>query len=226
MTAIRQRLLALRDEDYRRFHASLVPTLDPARILGVRTPALRALARSLRGTAEAADFLRALPHEYYEENNLHAYLIACERDFDRAVAEADRFLPFVDNWATCDGFSPRVFARHRAALLPHIDRWLSSGKPYTVRFGIKMLMEHFLDEGFSPAYLEKVAAVRSEEYYVNMMCAWYFATALAKQYEPTLALLKSQRLPRRVHNKAIQKAVESRRITPAQKDFLRTLRRK
>lgn len=224
MSAIRQQLLALRDEDYRRFHASLVPTLDPARILGVRVPALRALARALRGTSEAAEFLRALPHEYYEENNLHAYLIAFERDFDRAVAEADRFLPFVDNWATCDGFSPKVFARHRAALLPHIDRWLSSGEPYTVRFGIKMLMEHFLDEDFSPACLEKVAACCGEEYYVNMMCAWYFATALAKQYEPTLAVLKVRRLPRRVHNKAIQKAVESRRITPAQKDFLRTLR--
>lgn len=226
MTGLRARLFALRDEGYRDFHARLMPTVDKARVLGVRVPALRALAREVRGTPEAAAFLRELPHEYYEENNLHAYLVAAERDFDRALAEAERFLPYIDNWATCDGFSPKVFARHRAALLPHIERWLSSGDPYTVRFGVKLLMEHFLDEDFSPAYLERVAAVRSEEYYVNMMCAWYFATALAKQYEQTLPYLAEARLPVWVHNKAIQKAVESRRISIAQKDFLRTLRRK
>lgn len=226
MTAILSRLLALRDEGYRDFNASLLPTVERSRILGVRVPALRALARELRGTPEAADFLRTLPHEYYEENALHAYLVAEEKDFSRALAETERFLPYIDNWAVCDGFSPRVFARHRAELLPHIERWLASDHAYTVRFGVKLLMEHFLDADFSPAYPAWVAAVRSEEYYVNMMLAWYFATALAKQYEPTLPYLTEQRLPRWVHNKTIQKAVESRRIAPAQKDFLRTLRRK
>lgn len=225
-TAIQTQLFALRDEGYRDFHARLMPTVDKARIIGVRTPALRALARELYGTAEAEDFLRALPHEYYEENNLHARLIMCGRDFDAVLAQTEAFLPFVDNWATCDGLSPKVFARHRAALLPCIDRWLTSDHVYTVRFGIKMLMEHFLCEDFSPVFLEKVAAVRSEEYYVNMMCAWYFATALAKQYGQALPYLTEQRLPRWTHNKTIQKAVESYRITPEQKEFLRALRLK
>lgn len=226
MTAIQTRLFALRDEGYRDFHARLMPTVDKARIIGVRTPALRALARELYGTAEAGDFLCALPHEYYEENNLHAQLIMRGRDFGTVLAQTEAFLPFVDNWATCDGLSPKVFARHRAALLPHIDRWLSSGEVYTVRFGIKLLMEHFLDADFSPTYLEKVAAVRSEEYYVNMMCAWYFATALARQSDAALPYLTERRLPRWVHNKTIQKAVESYRISPEQKEFLRALRLK
>ena len=223
---ITARLTALRDEGYRDFHARLIPTVDKARILGVRMPALRALARELDGSREAADFMHMLPHIYYEENNLHALLIARGRDLDTVLAQTEAFLPHIDNWATCDCFSPKIFARHRAALLPHIDRYLASGEVYTVRFGIKMLMEHFLDADFSPAYLEKVAAVRSEEYYINMMCAWYFATALAKQYGQALPYLTERCLPQWVHNKTIQKAVESYRITPEQKGFLRTLRLK
>lgn len=226
MTALQSRLFALRDEGYRDFHARLIPTVDKAHILGVRMPALRALARELDGSREAADFMHTLPHIYYEENNLHALLIARGRDFDTVLAQTEAFLPYIDNWATCDCFSPRVFVRHRAALLPHIDRYLASGEVYTVRFAIKMLMEHFLDADFSPACLEKVAAVRSEEYYINMMCAWYFATALAKQYGQALPYLTEQRLPHWVHNKTIRKAVESYRITPEQKEFLRTLRLK
>ena len=226
MTALQSRLFTLQDEGYRDFHARLIPTVDKARIIGVRMPALRALARELDGSREAADFLRALPHTYYEEDNLHALLIARGHDIDTVLAQAEEFLPHIDNWATCDCFSPKVFARHRAALLPHIDYWLASSEVYTVRFGIKMLMEHFLDADFSPACLEKVAAVRTEEYYINMMCAWYFATALAKQYGQALPYLTEYRLPRWTHNKTIQKAVESYRITPEQKEFLRTLRLK
>ena len=226
MTEIQKRLYALRDESYRDFHARIVPTVDKERILGVRTPALRALARELYGTSEAEEHLHTLPHAYYEENNLHAFLIARGRDLTAVLAQTEAFLPYIDNWATCDCFSPKIFTRCRPELLPQIDRWITSGETYTVRFGIKMLMEHFLDADFSPAYLGKVAEVRSEEYYVNMMCAWYFATALAKQYEQTLPYLTEHRLPRWTHNRTIRKAVESYRITPEQKGFLRTLRLK
>ena len=223
---IQTRLFALQDEQYRAFHSALMPTVDPELVIGVRTPALRALVKELAPTPLAQEFLAALPHRYYEENNLPSFLIAGIKDYNAALAAVEAFLPFVDNWAVCDGLSPQVFGRHRAALLAPIRRWLAAAHPYTVRFGIGMLMRWYLDEAFDPAYPALVADIRSDEYYINMMIAWYFATALAKQYDAVLPYLQQHRLDRWTHNKTIQKAVESYRITPEQKTYLRTLRRK
>lgn len=221
---VRERLFAMRDLGYRDFHAKLVPNLSKEKIIGVRTPALRKFAKEFAKDERAALFLSVLPHEFYEENNLHAFLIAEIRDFDECAGEISRFLPYVDNWATCDSLSPRVFAENRARLLPLIDEWLRSRDTYAVRFGIEMLMNHFLEEDFSPECLEKVASVKSGEYYINMAAAWYFATALAKRYEEALPLFEEKRLDAWVHNKAIQKAAESFRVTNEHKAYLRTLK--
>ncbi|MDO5400063.1 MAG: DNA alkylation repair protein [Eubacteriales bacterium] len=225
MTEIQNLLFAARDPGYREFHARLMPTIDLERIIGVRIPSLRRMAKELAGTTPAAAFLEALPHEYYEENNLHGFLIGELRDFSACLAQVERFLPYVDNWATCDSLRPKCFGKHKQELLPHIQRWLAAGEPYTVRFAMEMLMVHFLDGDFSPAYPDWVAAVESSEYYVNMMAAWYFATALAKQWEAVIPYLEQNRLAPWVHNKTIQKAVESYRITGEQKEYLRKLRR-
>lgn len=225
MTSLQQQLFALQDPEYKAFHSRLMPTVDPDRIIGIRTPALRQFAKAMARTPEAADFLDALPHTYYEENNLHGFLLETIKDYDQQIAYLDRFLPYVDNWATCDLMSMKLFRRHRTSLAKKIPEWLASDHVYTVRFGIKMLMDHFLDEAFDPAYPAMVAALHSEEYYVNMMAAWYFATALAKQPTAILPYLEESRLSVWVHNKSIQKAVESRRITPEQKEYLRGLKR-
>lgn len=219
-------LFAQQDLSYRSFQCRLMPSVNPETVIGVRTPVLRRMAGQLRGTEAAARFLAQLPHAYYEENNLHAFLLEQERDFDRCIAALEAFLPHVDNWATCDQMNPKVLGKHPEELLEHILRWLKSGQCYTVRFAIELLMRHYLDGAFRPAYLELVAGVKSDEYYVNMMCAWYFATALAKQYAKTIPYLENRRLPLWIHNKTIQKAVESRRISPGQKAYLRTLKRK
>ncbi|MGI6695658.1 MAG: DNA alkylation repair protein [Christensenellales bacterium] len=225
-TAIQERLFALQDLAYRDFQAKLMPTVDKARVIGVRTPALRQYARELAGTPEAAAFLAKLPHDYYEENNLHGFLIERIKGYEETVAALDAFLPHVDNWATCDLMRPRAFKKRPAALYPaQIDSWLASPHPYTVRFGLGMLLWLYLDEGFEPEMLARAAGIRSDEYYVNMMVAWYFATALAKQPEAALPYLKNHRLPRWTHNKAIQKAVESRRISAERKTYLKALRR-
>ena len=224
MTEIQQRLFALQDAGYRDFHAALMPTVDKALVIGVRMPALRALAKELKGTEPAADFMAQLPHKYYEENNLHAALIGHIRDFDACMAAVERFLPYVDNWATCDMMNPRALAKDKAALLERIRLWLQSGHPYTVRFGMEMLMNHFLEEDFREEYLALVASVQSEEYYVRMMQAWYFATALAKQYEAAVTYLEQRRLGAWVHNKTIQKARESFRVSQEQKEYLKSLK--
>lgn len=221
---IRERLLSLQDLPYREFSARLIPTVPPERIIGVRTPQLRALAKELRNSPEAEQFLKELPHEYHEENCLHAFLTERIKNYADCVAAVNAFLPYVDNWATCDSLSPKVFSRHRQELAGEIETWLSSSHTYTVRFGIEMLMNLYLDDAFLPRYPQMVASVVSGEYYVNMMIAWYFATALAKQYEAVLPYLQNGVLSRWVHNKTIQKAVESYRITPEQKDYLRSLR--
>ena len=221
---IRAQLFTLRDEAYRTFHSALMPTVPPETVIGVRVPALRRLAKQLAGTAQAEVFLQALPHGYYEENNLHAFLIELIRDYDRALAETEAFLPYINNWATCDCFCPKVFAKHKKELLVPIRRWLDSGEVYTVRYGMEMLMRYYLDDAFRPEYLEWVADVHSTEYYINMMRAWYFATALAKQPDAALPWLTEKRLDLWTHNKAIQKAVESRRIPPGMKQLLRGLR--
>lgn len=229
---IRSRLFDLQDIQYRDFQVKLMPTVDPETAIGVRTPELRKFAKELvkaeasesAGKADLIAFLRELPHQYFDENQLHAFILSEMKDYDRCIDEVCRFLPYVDNWATCDQMSPKVFRKQRKELLDHIKEWITSDQTYTVRFAIGMLMEHFLDEDFKPAYPKMVAKVRSEEYYVNMMIAWYYATALAKQYEAVLPYLEKKKLDAWTHNKTIQKAVESYRITPEQKDYLKSLK--
>ena len=225
MTDIQARLFSLSDPAYRDFTLPLLPGLAPERMIGVRMPAMRALAKELYRAGAYEDFLAALPHDYHEENCLHAFLIGEIRDAERCLDEIGRFLPFVDNWAVCDTIRPRCFRKNRAALLARIPAWLASGETYTVRFGVGMLMCHFLDEDFRPEYLEWAAALRSGEYYVNMMIAWYFATALAKQYDAALPYLEQGRLERWTHNQTIQKAVESYRVSDEHKAALRRLRK-
>lgn len=221
---IRTELFRMQDSKYRDFQRKLIPSAAPESIIGVRTPALRKYAKQLSKTEAAPAFLQALPHTYFDENQLHAFIISEMKDFDACIAEVSRFLPYVDNWATCDQMSPKIFRKHKEELLPHIREWIASEETYTVRFAIGMLMEHFLDEDFSAEYPEMAAAVRSGEYYINMMTAWYFATALAKQYDAVLPYLENRKLDPWTHNKAIQKAVESRRITDPQKAYLKTLK--
>ena len=223
---LHDQLFALQDLEYRAFHSRLMPTVDPETIIGVRTPELRKLARGFAREPEAAAFLQTLPHRYYEENNLHGFLIETIKDFDQCISALDAFLPYVDNWATCDLMSPKVLKQDLPRLLTHIRRWMASGHVYTIRFGMEMLMRYYLDEAFRPEYLDWVAAVHSEEYYVNMMIAWFFAEALAKQYDAALPYLLKHRLDVWTHNKAIQKARESYRITPEQKAYLKTLKRR
>ena len=221
---IRKALMNLQDPKYRELQVRIIPTVKPETIIGVRTPELRKLAKQF-GTSEGIGmFLDDLPHLYFEENQLHAFILSGMKDYTECLQALNWFLPFVDNWATCDQMSPRVFRKHRQELTEEIKKWIHSAKPYTIRFGIGMLMEHYLDDDFDPAYPEAVASLRSEEYYVNMMTAWYFATALAKQYEAVLPYIENHRLDDWTHNKAIQKAIESYRITPEQKDYLRTLK--
>ena len=204
--------------------AKIIPTVAADRIIGVRTPALRAFAKALYKDRDKEDFLSCTPHQYFDENQLHAFVISLEKDFDKCIAEVDAFLPFIDNWATCDQLSPKAFKREPEKLLQYIQSWIKSDQTYTIRFAIGMLMQHFLDERFEAGYADMVAEVRSEEYYINMMIAWYFATALAKQYERTVPYLEGRRLDGWVHNKAIQKSVESYRITDEQKAYLKTLK--
>ncbi len=224
MNGIQERLFAMQDAKYRDFQAKLMPTVQRDRIIGVRTPLLRAYARTLRQTPEAAAFLQALPHFYYEENNLHAFLIEGIGDFDACIAALDAFLPHVDNWATCDGMHPRALDRDLPRLKDQIRRWMASEQVYTVRFGVLMLMRNFLDAHFTPDVLEMVAELQSEAYYVNMMRAWFFATALAKQWDAARSYIEQRRLEPWVHAKAIQKAIESRRISPDQKQYLKKYR--
>ena len=221
---IRQELFSMQDKGYRAFQVKLIPTVNPETVIGTRTPVLRAYAKSLVKRGDTDAFLTELPHTYFDENQLHAFIVSEIKDAERCFDEVERFLPYVDNWATCDQLSPKVFKKNRERLLLHIRKWIASDKVYTIRFAIGMLMQHFLDEDFDREYPEMVADVQSEEYYVNMMIAWYFATALAKQYDAIIPYLEGQRLEAWTHNKAIQKAIESRRITLEQKDYLRSLK--
>ncbi len=226
MEAIRQDLLAMADPGYAAFHRKLMPTVEAERVIGVRTPDLRAYAKKLFRQGSYEEFLKDLPHLYYEENNLHGMLIEQIRDCGLCLKELNRFLPYIDNWATCDLLRPKCFKMHRKELLQEIEVWLRSDLPYTIRFAMEMLMVHFLQEDFREEYLSWVASIDSNEYYVNMMTAWYFATALAHQYEPAVLYLENHKLSLWVHNKTIQKALESDRITKEQKEYLRTLKRK
>lgn len=221
---IRAELFRLQDVKYRDFQSRLIPSYDSDTMIGVRTPELRKLAKQAGRRTDVSVFLDDLPHTYFDENQLHAFILSEMKDYAACLKRVDSFLPYVDNWATCDQMSPKIFKKYRTELLGSVRNWIKSHQTYTIRFGIKMLMEHFLDEDFSPAYPELVAEVKSDEYYVKMMIAWYFATALAKQYEAVLPFIEEQRLEVWTHHKTIQKAVESYRITPAQKEYLKSLR--
>ncbi len=221
---IRDELVLMGDDAYRAFMAPLIPTVDQEALIGIRTPELRAFAREITLRGDARAFLDDLPHRYFEEDQLHAFIVSGIRDYETCVEEVCRFLPHVNNWATCDQMSPKVFKKHRPELLERIRIWLASGETYTVRFALGMLMQHFLDGDPDPRYLQMAADVRSEEYYVRMMAAWYFATALSKQYDAALPFMAPGRLEEWTRRKAIQKALESRRIPEERKDHLKSLR--
>ena len=225
MDYIRKRLFDMQDMKYRDFHSKLMPTVDKEKVIGIRTPGLRKFAKEISETELSKDFLSVLPHEYYEENNLHAFLIEQIKDYDLCIAEINRFLPYVDNWATCDMMRPKIFSNHLPELLDEIVIWLKSKDTYAVRFGIEMLMVYYIDDNFKTEYSDAVAVIRSDEYYIKMMQAWYFATALSNHYEKILPYLEENRLDADTHNKTIRKAIESYRITDEQKKYLRTLKR-
>lgn len=222
--SIQKQLFVMQDIKYKEFQSKLVPTVEPDRIIGIRLPALRKFAKEFAKTPEAESFLKILPHYYYEENNLHAFLIEGMKDYTAVIQALDAFLPYVDNWATCDSMRPKIFKKHLPEIYEKSQEWMRAGDTYTVRYGIETLMSYFLEEAFSVEVNELVADVQSEEYYVKMMIAWYFATALAKQYEATLPFIQEKRLDDWTHNKAIQKAIESYRITEEQKKYLRSLK--
>ncbi len=221
---VQQDLFTMQDLKYREFHAKLMPTVDKDSVIGVRVPMLRAYAKKFGKTEEAKQFLEILPHQYYEENNLHGLLIDQMKDYELCIEELIRFLPYINNWATCDILSVKAVKGHLDSYIKNIYQWLESDYTYTIRFGINMLMRYYLEEEFKIEYPEKVAAIRSEEYYVNMVRAWYFATALAKKYDQVLPFLEEQKMDVWTHNKTIQKAIESYRITLEQKEYLRTLK--
>lgn len=224
MTPLQEELFSLRDEEYKAFHAKLIPNVSPERIIGIRTPVLRKFARGFSKTPEASIFINTLPHKYYEENNLHAFILETIKDYGTALSKTAAFLPYIDNWATCDMFFPPVFKGHSAQLMPEIQKWLRSSSVYTVRYAIGLMMKLCLDDDFTPEYLKLVASVKSDEYYVNMMIAWFFATALAKQYDDAIVYLYKHMLPSWIHNKTIQKATESNRISPEVKAMLKKMK--
>ena len=224
MTSFQERLFELQDKEYADFQAKLTPTVPRENFIGVRVPLVRKLAKELIKDTYCEEFLSTLPHEYYDENMLHGLLISEMKDYDEVIKKLDLFLPYVDNWAVCDIMSPKVFKKHKDELLVEIKRWAKSSDTYTCRFGIEMLQTHFLDDDFKAEYLEIPAVVRSEEYYVNMMIAWFFATSLTKQWDATVPYIEKQRLDKWTHNKTIQKARESYRITDEQKKYLNTFK--
>ncbi|MBQ8538474.1 MAG: DNA alkylation repair protein [Ruminococcus sp.] len=217
-------LFKLKDEKYKKFTATLTPSVCESNIIGVRVPQLRSLAKKLKGTSVADEFMCALPHAYLEENHLHGYLIEFERDFDTCIEKLEKFLPYIDNWATCDTVRPKIFKKHKPELLPYIEKWIKSEHTYTVRYAIGLLLSFYLDDDFDLKHLSMVAKIKSDEYYINMMIAWYFATALAKQYESTLPYIENNALSKWTHNKTIVKACESYRVEDSHKAYLRTLR--
>ena len=217
-------LYSVQDPGYRSFQSKLIPTVDPERIIGVRMPILRAFAGKIKNTETALMFVNDFPHSYYDEDNLHALLVGEIRDASLCIREIDRFLPYVDNWATCDSIRPKCFCGHPEGLNEAVEKWISSDHAYTVRFGIEMRMLHDLGDSFLPEYLAQIGAIKSREYYVNMMIAWYFATALAMRWTETVPFFTERRLPSWIHQKALQKALESNRISQDRKSFLRALK--
>lgn len=224
MEEIQKHLFELQDMAYRDFHSRLMPDTDKETVIGIRVPVLRKYAKSIAGTELSEKFIKELPHHYYEENNLHMMLITRIKDYDKCLSEVERFLSYIDNWATCDFPAPKCFEKNKEELLPVIKRWIASSETYTIRYGIGMLMRLYLDEDFEPEYVKLVAGVESDEYYVNMMIAWYMATALAKQWDAVIPYIEEHRMSDWVHRKTIQKAVESYRITDEQKKYLKGYR--
>lgn len=224
MTELQKRLFELKDEKYAEFQAKLTPTVLRDKFIGVRVPALRQFAKEFEKDPACCKFLSTLPHDYYDENMLHSILLSKMKDYESCIAAVEAFLPYIDNWAVCDILSPKVFSKYKDKLLTKIIEWIDSDKTYTCRFGVGMLMTHYLDGDFKPEYLELPANITSNQYYVNMMVAWYFATALAKQWDATIQYIEERRLPDWTHKKTIQKACESYRITDQQKTYLKTLR--
>ena len=224
LTFVRTELQALADQNYREFNSKLMPTVEKSTVFGVRTPVLRKFAKEFFKDPSSKEFLTALPHKYFEENQLHAFLVEQIKDFDRCILAGEAFLPFIDNWATCDCFSPAVFKKEPDRLLPYIEKWLTSSHVYTVRYGVVMLMRYFLDERFDEKHLKTVADLPTDDYYLSMAVAWYFATALSKQYDAALPYIQDRLLDKATHNRAIQKAVESFRISEKHKAYLKTLR--
>ena len=219
-----ERLMKYQDLKYRDFQSNLVPNIDKETIIGVRTPDMRNIAKELFNTDEANDFLNTLPHKYYEENLVHFFLIAMIKDFNLCVEAVERFLPYINCWPVCDQASPKVFKKNHEKLLPLIKKWIASSHVYTSRFGIRMLMNEFLDDDFKEEYLDLVASKKGDDYYLKMMVAWYFATALAKQYDATIKVIEANRLQDWTHNKAIQKALESFRVSNSHKEYLKSLK--
>ena len=226
MNSIKEDLLKMQDKDYRDFQIKLLPTVNPNTVIGVRTPELRKYAKKLIKENIYTAFLEELPHRYFDENQLHAFIISELKDYDECISYINKFLPLVDNWATCDQMSPKIFKKNHEDLLKQIKIWIKSRDTYTIRFGINTLMQHYLDDDFKPKYLEMISKIKSKEYYVNMMIAWFFATALAKKYKETIPIIENQKLDTWTHNKTIQKAIESYRITQEQKEYLKSLKRK
>ena len=224
VTEITEELLRNQDIKYRDMQVKIIPNIEADSIIGVRTPVLRKLAKDYAKRPDIEEFLSAIPHQFFDEDQLHAFIISEMKDYEKCMKELNAFLPYVNNWATCDQMSPKVFKKNRKDLLDEIEKWLKSDKTYTIRFAIGMLMEHFLKEDFKIDYPKKVARIRSEEYYVNMMIAWYFATALAHRYDAIIPFIEKKKLDTWTHNKSIQKAIESYRITDEQKDYLRSLK--
>ena len=225
MTSLQNDLFALQDKKYQQFQSKLLPTINSNTIIGIRVPILRDFAKSFSKTGAAEQFLGSVPHDFYEENLLHMILLSFEKDFDVWKNRITNFLPQIDNWAVCDMCVPKILKTHHQDLLPLINSWIHSDKTYTIRYGIGIFMREFLDEDFSPLYLDEISKIRSNEYYVNMMIAWYFATALSKQWDSTIKYLETDTMEKWTHNKTIQKAIESYRITPEQKSYLRTLKK-
>ncbi len=221
---IKEELFKLQDKKYRDFQSKLIPNIDSNSVIGVRTPELRKLAKKLEKSEDISIFLEQLPHSYFDENQLHAFILSERKDYNKCIKEIEAFLPYVDNWATCDQLSPKVFKKNKKSLITEIKKWISSSHTFTVRFGIGMLMQHFLDEDFDLAYPKLISKIKSEEYYINMMIAWYFATALAKQYDAIIPFIENKKLEKWTHNKTIQKAIESYRITDEQKAYLKSLK--
>lgn len=223
---VQDSLMKMSDEEYRVFQMNLIPNIIEQTVIGVRIPLLRRFAKKLIENEMAQEFMVSLPHKYYDENNLHVFLIEQMSDFDCVLHELERFLPYVDNWATCDLIRPYVFKRNTDKLIEHLRQWICSQSVYTVRFAICTLMNYFLDEAFELEQLDMVAGIESSDYYINMARSWYFAEALAAQYDSALPYLEQNKLDLWTHNKTIQKALDSKKISAETKVLLRKLKRK